>query len=184
MIQPRKTLLLDIAVGLAAGLLATKVTNLAQGPLRRLTPKRARRRERRVSPVHSSSLAAAEKLAPVLPIVATPETKKAVGAAIHYSTGMVWGPTYGLLRRYAKWHPLAAAAASGTAMSLMLDEALVPQLGLSAPNRAYPVATHLRGVAAHLVYGAALAIAVEMMGPLASCGSARLVQRRFRSSRP
>ena len=180
--QRRGALLLDIAVGLAAGLLATEVTNLVQGPLRSLTPKRARRQERRVFPVNSSSLAAAEKLAPLLPVVPTPETKEAVGVTIHFATGMVWGPTYGLLRRYASWHPLAAEAASGTAMSLILDEALVPQLGLSAPNHAYPVSTHLRGLAAHLVFGAALALAVEISGPLARFGLARLLpgERAFR----
>ena len=43
-------LLVDIAVGLLAGLIATKATDLAQGPLRRATPEDARRREAQVSP--------------------------------------------------------------------------------------------------------------------------------------
>ena len=43
----------------------------------------------------------------------------------------------------------------------MVDEGLTPALGLSAPNRAYPVATHLRGFLAHLVWGAAAALAAE-----------------------
>lgn len=179
MTQRRNTLLLDLAIGLAAGLLATAITNLVQDPLRRLTPKRVRRHERRVFPIRSSSLAAAEKIATFLPIAPTPGTKEAVGTAIHFATGMAWGPTYVLLRRYTRWHPLAAAVASGTAMSLILDEALVPQLGLSAPNRAYPVPTHLRGLAAHLVFGAALALVVEKIGPLARSGMAGLVRRRF-----
>ena len=40
-------------------------------------------------------------------------------------------------------------------------EGLTPALGLSAPNRAYPIATHLRGFLAHLVWGAAAALAAE-----------------------
>ena len=36
-----------------------------------------------------------------------------------------------------------------------------PALGLSAPNRDYPVATHVRGFLAHLVWGAAAALAAE-----------------------
>ena len=162
--QQRGPLLLTVAVGLVAGLLATKLTNLAQGPLRRMTPAYVRRQERQAFPHRSSSLAAAEKLAPLLPGVPTPQRKEAVGVLIHFITGMTWGPTYGLLRRYTSWHPFAAAAASGIAMSLILDEALVPRLRLSAPDRDYPAPTHLRGLAAHLVYGAALALAVEMIG--------------------
>ena len=38
-------LLVDIAVGLLAGLIATKATDLAQGPLRRATPDSVRRQE-------------------------------------------------------------------------------------------------------------------------------------------
>ena len=32
-------------------------------------------------------------------------------------------------------------------MSLILDEGVVPALGLSAPNRDYPLLTHVRGLA-------------------------------------
>lgn len=46
-------------------------------------------------------------------------------------------------------------------MSLILDEGLVPALGLSAPNRDYPAFTHIRGALAHLVYGAAAALAAR-----------------------
>ena len=42
-------LLLDVAVGMVAGLVATKATDLAQGPLRRATPDSVRRREELVS---------------------------------------------------------------------------------------------------------------------------------------
>ena len=45
----------------------------------------------------------------------------------------------------------------------MVDEGLAPALGLSAPNRAYPAATHLRGFLAHLVWGAAAALAAEAL---------------------
>jgi hypothetical protein len=46
-------------------------------------------------------------------------------------------------------------------MSLIVDEGLTPALGFSAPNRAYPLVTHLRGVAAHLVYGLTVAAVTE-----------------------
>jgi hypothetical protein len=42
-------------------------------------------------------------------------------------------------------------------MSVVADELLTPAFGFSAPSRAYPTVTHLRGVAAHVVFGAAVA---------------------------
>ncbi len=46
-------------------------------------------------------------------------------------------------------------------MSAIVDEGLTPALGFSAPNLGYPLATHLRGVIAHLVFGLAVAAATE-----------------------
>lgn len=154
----------DLGVGLAAGLVATLATNLAQGPLRRMTPERVQRRERRVRPGASSSLVAARKLCETMDVDPSPRRYALSGKAIHLATGMGWGPVYGLLRRYARLRPPAAALACGTAMSLILDECLVPALGLSAPNRRYPTLTHVRGLAAHLVYGAAVAAVAEGLG--------------------
>ena len=58
--------------------------------------------------------------------------------------------------------------ATGAAMSLIADEAMTPLLGFSAPNRAYPLVTHLRGFAAHLVFGLAVAATTETVW--AVCG--------------
>ena len=80
---------------------------------------------------------------------------------MHHGLGMAWGPVYCLLRRRFGMRPLAAGLAAGAALSLVVDEGLTPALGLSAPNRAYPPATHLRGLVAHLVWGAAAALAAE-----------------------
>jgi uncharacterized membrane protein YagU involved in acid resistance len=74
---------------------------------------------------------------------------------------MAWGPLYCLLRRHGGMRPLGAGLVAGTALSLVVDEGLTPALGLSAPNRAYPAATHVRGFLAHLVWGAAAALAAE-----------------------
>lgn len=67
----------------------------------------------------------------------------------HYGLAISWAPLYALLRRW-RLHPIPAGLTMGTAMSLIADETMTPALGSSAPNRAYPLATHLRGVAAHL----------------------------------
>lgn len=56
-----------------------------------------------------------------------------------------------------------AAFISGATMSLMIDEGLTPALGYSAPNRDYPVLTHVRGFAGHLVFGAVNAAVAEAL---------------------
>lgn len=156
-----RTFLADIAVGLLAGLVATQVTNLVQGPLRRLTPVRVTLWERLVRPGASSSLVAARKVAAHLdPSLGRQETEL-LGKLIHNGIGMAWGPVYGLLRRHGSMTPVGAGLATGTAMSLILDEAVVPALGLSAPNQDYPILTHVRGFVAHLVYGAVAALTTE-----------------------
>lgn len=51
---------------------------------------------------------------------------------------------------------------AGAAMSAVADETLTPLLGFSTPNRAYPPATHARGVAARLVFRAAVGAVTEV----------------------
>ena len=156
-----QTSLADIAVGLLAGLVATQVTNLVQGPLRRLTPRRVTLWERLVRPGASSSLVAARKVADHLDSSLSKQETERLGKLIHNGIGMAWGPVYGLLRRHGSMPPFAAGLATGTAMSLVLDEVVVPALGLSAPDQDYPILTHVRGFVAHLVYGAVAALTTE-----------------------
>ncbi len=156
-------LLVDLAVGLAAGLFATRATDLAQGPLRRATPDSVTRREARVSPGPSSSHVAARKIAERLGQPLDDRRLRPVAKAVHHGLGMAWGPVYCLLRRRGGMRPLAAGLAAGASLSLVVDEGLAPALGLSAPNRYYPAATHVRGLLAHLVWGAAAALAAEAL---------------------
>jgi uncharacterized membrane protein YagU involved in acid resistance len=80
---------------------------------------------------------------------------------VHYGLGLAWGTVYSLLRRHGRMGPLAAGFTTGTAMSLIMDEVLVPSLGLCPPNRAFPMATHMRGFLNHLAYGAVAALTAE-----------------------
>lgn len=156
-------LLADVAVGLLAGFVATKATDLAQGPLRRATPEGAKRREARVSPGPSSSHVAARRVAERLGRPLDDVRLRPVAKAVHHGLGMAWGPVYCLLRRHGGLEPLGAGLVAGASLSLVVDEGLTPALGLSAPNRAYPAATHLRGFLAHLVWGAAAALTAEAL---------------------
>jgi len=163
---PQHSILVDIAVGLFAGLVATHVTNLTQGPLKRLTPDSVDRHEKKVRPGASSSLVAARKAAEALDVSLSQREEEQLGKAIHLATGIAWGPVYGLLRRYGRLRPVGAALGSGIAMSLILDEGLVPALGLSAPSHHYLPHTRVRGVIAHLAYGVAVGLAAEGLGRL------------------
>ena len=156
-------LLVDLAVGLAAGLFANWATDLGQGPLRRATPEGVRRREARVSPGPSSSHVAARRIAERLGRPVEDRRLGPAAKAVHYSLGMAWGPVYGLLRRHGGLGPMGAGFAAGVSLSLIVDEGLAPALGLSAPNRDCPPGTHVRGFVAHLVWGAAAALATETL---------------------
>ncbi len=113
------TLLVDIAVGLAAGLVATWATDLAQGPLRRATPEGAKRREARVSPGPSSSQVAARRIAERLGRPADDRRLRPLAKAVHHGLGMAWGPVYCLLRRHAGMPPLGTGLVAGAALDVV-----------------------------------------------------------------
>ena len=158
--RARDALLTDISVGLLAGLVATKVNGWGQRVLYRPMPARLKEHEERVRPEPSSRVAA-RKIGAGLGHHPDERRLRLATMAVHYGVGLAWGPVYGLLRRHARMRPLGAAFVTGTAMSLVMDEALVPALGFSAPNRAFPATTHLRGFLGHLVYGAAAGLTAE-----------------------
>lgn len=83
------------------------------------------------------------------------------GMGFHYGLAISWAPLYAILRRRFHLGGPLAAVVTGAAMSAVADETLTPLLGFSAPNRGYPLATHARGVAAHLVFGAAVGAVSE-----------------------
>lgn len=161
--RPQDSIWPDITAGLFAGLVVTQVTNLAQKPLKRITPKSVDQHEKQVRPGASSSLVASQKIAEKLDLPTSDRDEELLGTAIHFAAGVCWGPVYTLLRRYEGLQPLNAALITGGSMSLILDEALVPALSLSAPNKHYPAFTRIRGFAAHLEYGAAVALIAERL---------------------
>lgn len=157
-----KTLAVDIAIGVVAGLVATKVTDWAQTALYSVTPAPVREKEERVRPGPPAEIAA-EDLANRLGVRLDEKSRGRAGNVVHYALGALWGPVYGQLRRKTRLGARGAAIISGATMSLMIDEGLTPALGYSAPNRDYPVLTHVRGFAGHLVFGAVNAAVAEAL---------------------
>ncbi|WP_219420238.1 rhodanese-like domain-containing protein [Pseudonocardia nigra] len=82
-------------------------------------------------------------------------------AGFHQGLVISLAPRYGLLRGAARLRPLPAGLATGAAMGLIGDELLIPALWFSAPNRPYPLVTHLRGFSAHRAFELAVAAITE-----------------------
>jgi hypothetical protein len=83
------------------------------------------------------------------------------GNALHYGLALGWVPIYMVARRRFGMTPFGAGVASGLSMSVLVDEIANPLLGFTPPPQKYPLVSHLRGLAGHLVYGLSLAALVE-----------------------
>jgi hypothetical protein len=145
------------AAGGYIGTLAMEQFNMKTYPLE---SEEVRRQEESVRPGPPYQIAA-RKISQVAGLDLDDEQVKKAGMAMHYLLGPSWMPVYIALRRRTGLHPLTAALASGASLSLIVDEGLTPALGFSAPNRAYPLVTHVRAFTAHLVFGVVAAAVVE-----------------------
>jgi uncharacterized membrane protein YagU involved in acid resistance len=157
-----KALGVDLAVGVAAGLVATKVTEQGQMALWKLTPESTRKEEQDVRPGPPPKMAASQT-SKWLDLDLNKKQMKMLAQGMHFGLGVGWAPLYGLLRRYSRMSPLGAGIITGMSMSIIVDEALNPALGFTAPSDEYPPATHVRGVLGHLVYGLAVAGVAEAL---------------------
>jgi uncharacterized membrane protein YagU involved in acid resistance len=167
-------LVADLAVGMVAGLVASGLIGPLQKMLYALTPRPVKRREEKVRPGDPTEIAAKE-LRERTGVQLGHGYVERGASAIHYATGATWGPVYGLLRRYSGMNPIGAALVAGTSMSLIVDEAVTPAMGFSAPSREYPTATHIRGVLAHLAFGAVVAVATEALNRPISTWSKQII---------
>jgi hypothetical protein len=152
----------DIAVGAAAGFAATLVTDRAAPALYRLTPARERAREPAI-PEGSSSRAAARMLCAKFGYAPSAGTLELARCTLHYGLGMGWGPVYCFARRRLGLPPVAAGIAAGTSLSLCVDELLNSVLGTTPPIHRFPLISHLRGLATHLLWGSVAAVAAEAL---------------------
>jgi len=170
-----KQIIADVGVGLIGGYVGTKVMEPVSMKLYELEPEADRKpggpgAERRLL-----TRIAARKTAALLGLQLTDKQAEQAGLVFHYGLGMSWGTVYTLLRRLTPLPPAVAGLLTGASLSLLVDEGLTPLLGFSAPNRAYPLSTQVRGFVAHLVYGLSVAGVAES---IAFLGRKRSVRRR------
>ena len=158
-----QTLIADIGIGLIAGFAGTKVMEPVSMKLYEWEPEAARKQEDAVRPGPPYEIAARKTTQAVGVRLSEQQIQRLATSLFHYGLGMSWGPVYTVLRRRTALGPVAAGLGTGGVMSLIVDEGLTPLLGFSAPNRAYPLATHVRGVVAHLAFGLGVAATAEAL---------------------
>jgi hypothetical protein len=155
------TLLIDLALAPVAGYVGTKVMEPVGMKLYELESEADRRREDEVRPGPPYAMAA-RKAAGLVGLDLSDEQLERLALAFHYGLAIQWAPLYAVLRRRTSLGPVPAGLATGAAMSLIADEMMTPAMGFSAPNRAYPLATHVRGFLGHLVFGLGVAATTEI----------------------
>jgi hypothetical protein len=151
----------DLPITPVAGLVATKVMEAVDEQLYRLESETDRKREDQVRPGSPHEIAA-KNLLRALGIEPEGNALTNVGMAFHYGLASSSVPVYFVLRRGARMNWIASGLVIGAAMSLLVDETLTPLMGLAAPNRQYPLSTHVRGFLAHLATGLAVAAFTEI----------------------
>ncbi|MEW6476045.1 MAG: DUF1440 domain-containing protein [Actinomycetota bacterium] len=150
----------DVAISSAAGLVATKPMEVVTTKIQRVQSEEATIREQQASPGLASEVAA-RKAAQRAGVHLDERQVQRAGQVLHYSLAMAWGPLYPVLRRRLGLSPLSAGLGTGLAMFLIADEGFNSLSGTSAPPRAYPLVTHVRGLAGHVVFGLVLAAVTE-----------------------
>ncbi len=155
----------DIGIGLISGYIGTKLMEPVGMKLYELESEEDRKQEDAVRPGEPYTIAAQKTLKLINIQLKDKQTEK-VGMVFHYGLGMTWGLVYIWLRQQTKLNPLVAGLLAGFAMWLLVDEGMTPALGFSAPNNAYPLATHIRGFIAHLTFGVGTAVGAEALSRL------------------
>lgn len=154
--------IIGAVVGLISGLAGTKAMELATTKMYEAQSEEDKRREKRVQPKYAS-VVAAERTAGLFGARLDDQRAQRLGTWFHYGLGVSWGVIYLIVRALTGWHPLAVGLGIGLTMFLLIDEAMNTALGFAASPDRYPLATHMRGLVGHLVYGLVVAVAAEAM---------------------
>jgi putative membrane protein len=151
-----RSMALDALLGALSGVAASWVMEKAQARIMSLGSEETKAREKRAQgDMEPATYRTAEAVARLAGRSIPDARKQAAGELVHYATGAVWGAVFGALARRVPVPALAAGAAWGVIVWFASDELLVPALGFSRSPARYPPSTHAKGLASHLVYGAA-----------------------------
>ena len=112
---------IDLALAPVAGYLGTKAMEPVGAWMFERQSEAARQREEAVRPGPPYRIAAQKTTALLGLKLSEPALDKAA-LVFHYGLAVSWAPAYALLRRRTRLGPVAAALASGAAMSAIVDE--------------------------------------------------------------
>ena len=143
----------DLLKGAIAGAVATFVMDQATTFMYQREGRRARKREDEARGGTTAYEAAAERGAAVMGTRLTHREREHGGTAIHWALGIGAGAAYAVLRRRFDLVGSVAGTTFGTAFWALMDEGVVPALGLTPGPFAFPWQTHARGFLGHLTFG-------------------------------
>lgn len=149
--------------GAVAGAVATWLMGKVTSYLYAHENTAAREREDQARHGTTSYGVAAEKTAEAAGTTLSTQERKSYGRDIHWALGIGTGALYGALRSRVPAVAVGDGLAFGLAFFLFVDEGLVYLLGLTPGPLEFPWQTHARGLAGHLVYGAAANSALAVL---------------------
>jgi len=154
---------LDLLLGAAAGAVATWLMDQVTTAIQERQPKRTQDAEKEASGGTSAYVNAVKKAASLAGRELDDDTTNFAASSIHWTLGVSTGALYGLLRNRLRALGIGSGVAYGAAVWLLLDEAALTALGLAPPPQKYPWQTHARGLAGHLVFGAAIELPFDLL---------------------
>lgn len=156
-------MLRDALVGTAAGLAATEVMDRVSTWIYERTDPEDIRREDALEPL-SPPMALVKQLESRWDLSLTKPQEQQLGSVVHYATGLTPAVLYAWTARRSPLGWLAGGLVFGTLFWALMDEGVGPAMGLVGDNRKYPLEAHLRGLAAHVVFGVVVAGLVQALG--------------------
>jgi len=154
---------LDLLLGAAAGAVATWLMDQVTTAIQERQPTRTQDAEKEASGGTSAYVNAAKKAASLAGRELDDDATNFAASGIHWTLGVSTGALYGLLRNRLRALGIGSGVAYGAAVWLLLDEAALAALGLAPPPQKYPWQTHARGLAGHLVFGAAIELPFDLL---------------------
>lgn len=132
--------------GIVGGIVAAFLLERFQAAIKDLAPTQ--------SDEESAPVKAADQVSRVVAGRPLPDGwKQPGGEAVHYALGAALGTAYGVAAEYDPRVTAGLGTLFGLSASVVLDETLVPVLGLSDPPWRSSARAHAFGLISHLVFG-------------------------------
>jgi uncharacterized membrane protein YagU involved in acid resistance len=148
----------DVLIGAVGGLIGTVVLEGISSKLYEMENEQARKKEDELRKEGDPPAQLAKRVSDDVLRLNLPEDKKdKLAMGIHYGFGAMAGALFGALAPRAPFLSAGLGTVYGTLFWLLGDEIGMPMMGISKPSQDYPWQTHVRALAAHLGYGAAVA---------------------------